>query len=339
MLPHRNVVVELTEACPHACLHCYNYWREQRARTVTERTLTRDELRALVRRIRQDTALEQVALSGGEPMLRTDLPGIVADLVDQGLVPVVITSGALLTPTRVRRLPAGTVLEITLFSADAGVHDRIAGRRGAMQRVVAGAVRAVGHGCRLAVSVVVNAFNAHDVRRALELGIALGAEGLLLNRINLTRHTLPQADALVPDRAQLAEMLAAAESVAAEFDAPIAVSVPIPPCVVDPAGYPHLHFGWCPRGGEEAYYTVSHDGHLRPCNHSSVVLGDLRSQSFAELAGGPAARAFWAPVPAACVDCEHPLAARCRGGCPAASDECFGTRTHWDPIVDVALRH
>lgn len=339
MLQHRNLVIELTEACPHACLHCYNFWREQRARTVTPRSLSRTELRDLVRRIRQDTALEQVALSGGEPMLRADLPGIVADLMEEDLVPVVITSGALLTPARTRRLPAGTVLEITLFSADAALHDRIAGRRGALRRVIAGAVRATQHGCRLAVSVVVNSYNAHDVRRALELGVALGAEGLLLNRMNLTRHTLPRAAELVPDRSQLEQMLAAAESVAVEFDAPIAVSVPIPPCIVDVQAYPHLHFGWCPRGGRDAYYTVSYDGYLRPCNHSSVVLGDLRRQSFAELTTGAGARAFWAPVPEECAGCDHPLAQLCRGGCPAASDECYGTRARWDPLVDVALRH
>jgi len=335
MLPFRSVVLELTEACPHACVHCYNYWREQRARPVTPTTLSRTEIRDLVRRIKQETRLEQVALSGGEPMLRPDLPGIVRDLTDEDLSVVVITSGALLTPTRLRRLPAGTALEMSIFSADEALHDRIAGRKGALRRVIEGATRASRHGCRLAVSVVVNALNAHDVRRALELGIALGAEGFLLNRVNVTRLTLPQAPWLVPNRSQIEEMLAAAESVAAEFDAPIAVSVPIPPCIVDLSPYSHLHFGWCPRGGDNAYYTVSHDGKLRPCNHSSVVLGDIRRESFASLVNGAPARDFWSPLPAGCAACEHPLRDQCRGGCPAASDECYGTRERWDPIVDL----
>jgi pyrroloquinoline quinone biosynthesis protein E len=333
-LPYRTIVLEVTEACPHACVHCYNFWREDRARAVTAATLDRGAIRDLVKRVKRETALEQVAISGGEPLLRADLPGILADIGEEGLSAVVITSGALLTGTLVKRLPRDTGLEITLFGADAELHDRIVGRRGTLRRVIEGVARAREHGCRLFVSVVVSALNAHDVRRALELGIALGAEGFLLNRVNLSRATMAGAASLAPSREQLAQMLRDADEVAIEYDAPISVSVPVPPCVVDPTAYPNLHFGWCPRGGVEAYYTVSHDGALRPCNHSSVVLGNLRTQSFAELTASTAARDFWAPVPAECRSCEHPLHDLCRGGCPAASHECSGTRDRWDPIID-----
>ncbi|MBN9661213.1 MAG: radical SAM protein [Acidobacteria bacterium] len=336
MTPYERIVLEVTEACHHACLHCYNYWREDRAPVSAPDTLSRAEIRTLIRRILRDAPLKQVGLSGGEPLLRSDLPGIVEDLRSAGLGVVVITNGTLLTPARVRRFPEGTVFEMTLFSVDAPLHDRIAGVPGAFQKVLQGAVAAAAHGCRLAVSVVVNRLNAHDVRRALELGIALGADGFLLNRVNFSRTTADQASVLAPTVEQLQQALAAAESVAVEYDAMIAVSVPIPPCVVDPAPYEHLHFGWCPRGNAEAYYTVSHNGLLRPCNHSSRILGNLRKQSFAELTEGPAARQFWAPVPAECVACEHPLAGLCRGGCPAASDECYGTRARWDPLVEIA---
>jgi pyrroloquinoline quinone biosynthesis protein E len=321
----------------HRCVHCYNAWRDDRPRTITPTTLARDEDRELVRRIKQETALEQVAVSGGEPLLRPDLPAILQDILDEGLNPVVITSGTPLTAARVNRLPKATLLEVTLFGADAELHDRIVGRTGTLKRVIEGVARAREHGCRLVVSVVVSALNVHDVRRALELGIALGAEGFLLNRMNLTPPTMRDAS-LVMSREQLEQMLAAAEAVAAEYDAPIAVSVPIPACVVDLAAYPHLHFGWCPRGGADAYYTISHDGTLRPCNHSAVVLGDLRKNSFSELTESAKARAFWAPLPAECAACDHPLRDVCRGGCPAASDECYGTRERWDPMIDAALR-
>jgi PqqA peptide cyclase len=338
MLPFRTIVLEVTQACHHACVHCYNHWRGHRGRTVTASTLNRSEIRAMVRGIKRETALEQVAISGGEPLLRSDLPGILEDLADEGVGAAVITSGSLLTPARVERLPSGTLLEFTLFGADPELHDRIVGRRGTLKRVIEGVARARGRGCRLAVSVVVSALNAHDVRRALELGIALGAEGFLLNRINLSRATLAEAAMLVPSRQQIMQMLRDAEDVAVEYDAPISVSVPVPACMVDLAAYPHLHFGWCPRGGAEAYYTVSHDGGVRPCNHSSVVLGDLRQQSFRQIVTSAAARDFWAPVPVECRACEHPLRDRCLGGCPAASDECYGTGERWDPIIDSSLR-
>ncbi|MGJ5818367.1 radical SAM protein [Paludibaculum fermentans] len=335
MTPYKQIVLEVTEACHHACLHCYNFWREHRAPVMAPDTLTRVEIRDLIRRIKHDAPLKQAGLSGGEPLLRDDLPGIVEDLRKEGLGVVVITNGTLLTRARAGRFPEDTVFELTLFGADAALHDRIAGVPGAFEKVLEGAIAATESRCRVAVSVVVSGLNAHEVRRALELGIALGSEGFLLNRVNFSRCTAGQAGLLALTVEQFRQMLEAAELVAVEYGASIAVSVPIPPCVVDPLPYEHLHFGWCPRGSSEAYYTVSHNGLLRPCNHSSRILGDLRTHSFAELTSGRAARQFWAPIPAECLACEHPLASVCRGGCPAASDECYGTRLRWDPLINI----
>jgi len=336
MTPHEYLVVEVTEACPHACVHCYNYWRENRAPVLAPDTLSRKEIRKLVRNIRRTAPLKVVALSGGEPLLRPDIAGICSDLASDGLDVAVITSGALLTPARAARFPVGTTFEITLFGADAALHDRIVGRSGAFDRVLNGAVSAIERGCSLVASIVVTRLNAGHTRDALELGIALGADAFLLNRMNFSRLTLPRAGELGPNVEQLRDALAAAEAVAVQYEASISVSVPIPACVIDPAPYRHLHFGWCPRGGAQAYYTVSHNGLLRPCNHSSVVLGDLRKTPFEELVTGRAAAAFWAPIPPACSTCTHPLRDVCRGGCPAASDECYGTREQADPLVQLA---
>ena len=334
-----RIVVEVTEACQHACLHCYNYWRQDRAPVNSPDTLTRFEIRDLVRKVKRDAPIKEVALSGGEPLLREDLSEIVADLVDDGLGVVVITNGVLLTDERVARFPQGTIFEVTLFSTNARLHDRIAGRQGAFQKALASAVCVQRHRCRLALATVLSRLNAHDLRRTMELGIALGADAILLNRVNLSRLTFPIAHRIVPTRRQLKEALEAAQTVVRDYQATVAVSVPVPPCVVDPEPYKDLHFGWCPRGGKDAYYTISHNGLLRPCNHASVVLGDLRRQGFSEIVSSEYTRQFWEPIPLACRECRHPHADLCRGGCPAASHECYGNRDHWDPIIDLIGRH
>jgi len=302
-------------------------------------TLSRTEIRNLIRRIKADAPLQHVGISGGEPLLRPDLPGIVADLKEEGLGVLVITSGALLTPARVAQFPPETAFEITLFSAGAALHDRIAGRAGAFHRVVQGAVCAYRRKCRLAVSVVANRLNADQVGRSLELGVALGGRTFLLNRMNFTRLTLPLAGELAPTPEQLKQALDQADEFAGKYATTVAISVPVPPCIVDLTPYRRLFFGWCARGGASAYYTISHNGLLRPCNHSSVVLGDLRKRSFRELVESRKAAGFWSPVPRACRDCKLPGHELCRGGCPAASDECYGTRARWDPVVDLARAH
>jgi len=332
-LAFQNVVVEVTQACHHRCLHCYNFWREERARIKDPDTLTRAEILEIIRGIRSDTPLTQVALSGGEPLLRSDLPEIASDLAAEGLNVVVITSGTLLTEERLRRFPPQTVFEFTLFSVDAKLHDKIAGRAGIFEKVIRGIQCAGRHNFQLALACVINRLNTHDVLQTIELGIALKAQAVLFNRINLSRSTLPVASQLVPSLAQLTEALEAAEEAARRYDIAVAVSVPIPACLIDVNRYPHLHFGWCPRGGNDAYYTISYDGTLRPCNHSSVVLGDLRKESFAEIVIRDSTRAFWEPTPPECQNCEHPLRDVCRGGCLAACHECFGSAEAMDPFI------
>lgn len=328
-----RAVIEVTEDCNHACLHCYNYWRGSRTIGSGGRSLSRPKIREVIRRIKRDAPLKQVAISGGEPMLRPDLSGIVGDLAEEGVSAVVISNGSLFTKSRLRNFPEGTIFEVTLFSADAALHDQIVGSR-SFHRILEGLVRVKQHKCEFVLASVVTQLNAHDTARTMKLGIALGADAVMLNRVNLSRRILPIMETLVPSPTALRQSLEAAEEVASKYGVTVAISVPVPPCIIDPRAYPHLHFGWCPRGSNDAYYTVGHTGLLRPCNHSSVILGDLREHGFGELVNGRASREFWSPVPKACIACLHPLKDFCRGGCPAAADECYGSRERVDPFVD-----
>ncbi len=319
-------------------MHCYNYWFNERAPVNAPGALSRHEILQVVRAVRRVTRLKGVALSGGEPLLRADLADLVVDLVGEGLRVTVISNGRLLTERRLRAFPREMLFELTLFSAEAAMHDRIAGRSGAFQRVIEAAVAVRKRGTGLALSCVVSRLNLADLEGTLELALALGADGIAFNRVNLAAHALPIAGQLVPSVAELRQALETADRVAAHAATTLAVSVPIPPCLVDPGPYPHLHFGWCPRGGPGAYYTIGFNGLVRPCNHSSTVLGDVRRQNFQEIVNSRRARAFWSVTPAACRACQHPLRNQCRGGCPAASRECYRTATRLDPIVEWARR-
>ncbi len=331
-----EIIIEVTQACNHACVHCYNYWSEHRAAVNVRGSLSRSEILRHVGRIRRVTRLKSVAISGGEPLIRRDTAGIVNDLSNEGLDVTVITNGALLTDARLRTFPKQTLFEITLFSSDAKIHDRMAGRPGSFTKVLRGAIAIRKRGCGLAIACVMSLQNLQGLPRTIELALALGADGIALNRVNLTAHTLAIRHQLVPGAAALRTALDSVEEIAEKFGIKIALSVPPPPCVVDPSSYKQLHFSWCPRGGQNAYYTIGYDGSVRPCNHSSVVLGDLRRGRFEEIVTSSRARDFWAPIPPECRACSHPLRDACRGGCPAASHECYGTRERIDPFVELA---
>ena len=282
-----------------------------------------------------EAPLKQVAISGGEPLLYHDLPEIISGIIKMGLGVVVITNGTLLDQSMLKRFPAGCTFEVTLFGVHGRIHDQMAGRA-VFKKLIRNLSRIETYGHGFVLANVITSLNAHDVTRTIKLGIALGAQAVMFNRINLSKRVFSYRKHIVPSASQLRSSLSQANELSAKYEIPVAVSVPVPPCVADPGEYPNLHFGWCPRGGSDAYYTVSSNGYLRPCNHSSVVLGNLRTQGFAEIVMGQKTKDFWDSTPVECKDCRHPLKNKCLGGCPAAAYECYGTINRRDPFVDLA---
>ena len=267
--------------------------------------------------------------------MRPDLPEIVGDLVEDGVHPIVITNGVLLTSALLKRFPRGTLFQVTLLGPSPSLHDRLAGRR-VFERVIHNAARIRKLGFKFTVVFVATRLNALAVYDTTVLAVALGAEGVMYNRVNLSSGMKSNAGDLVPSVSLLKESLHLLQEAVKKYGVPCVCSVPIPPCLVDPSGFPEIQFGWCPRGGDNAYYTVGPTGLLRPCNHSSVVLGDLTREGFAEIVSRKRCRDFWAAEPEECRGCNHPLRFVCRGGCPAAADEYWGTPYRRDPFCSLA---
>ena len=117
----------------------------------------------------------------------------------------------------------------------------------------------------------------------------------------------------------------------------ISISIVIEPCLVDIRKYKHIHFGWCPKGGDNSCFTVDPVGNLRTCNHSPVILGNLKRDRFADIFyHHPYVRSFRESMPAECLD--SALKEVCRGGCCAAAEQCYGTPERVDPFVTLS-RH
>ena len=335
-MDQQYICLELTPDCNNSCRHCYNFWRKPGTggQDLKEKSLPRDEIKRLIKKVKADIPLKYVALSGGEPLLRTDLPQIIADIIDDGLQPVVITNGVLLNDSLLRKLPGGVNFEITLLGHTAELHDRLAGNK-AFDQVIHHAARLNKYNSVFIAVFVATRMNLLDVQRTAELAIALGARAIMYNRFNLSASAKPYLEQLLPTADLLQESLGLLHEVVKKYGVQAVCSVPIPPCVVDIAQYPLINFGWCPRGGSNAYYTIGHTGFLRPCNHSSLVLGDLRSEGFAEIISRPKSKSFWEITPTECNECSHPLKDKCRGGCTASAAEFYGSQNRRDPICEI----
>ena len=334
----RNFVLELTRRCNNRCVYCYLSGGDAAAQSKSARAaeMSTDEVLQLVSGLHREVALKSLALSGGESLLREDLPQILSFLRELKIQPVVISNGTLLTPDKIKDLVDGVTFEITLLSHRSSVHDRMVGHVGAWEKVVANLTHLRRAKGSFVTVFVATKLNCNDLRKTAELAIALGADALMYNRINLAEHNYHLASQLLPSAEVIGENLDTLEEFGEKYKLPVSVSVVIEPCVLDTTKYKHIHFGWCPLGGEDSYFTIDPSGNLRVCNHSPKILGNLCQRSFRSIYfGHPDLRLFRDTLPEECVACRPEWKALCRGGCKAAAEQCYGSLQRVDPFVSL----
>ena len=327
----QSFVFEVTQRCNHDCLHCYNAWKNPVAYPMGE--LPTAETLAMLGAMLDQTGASLVSLSGGEPMLRRDIHEIVDFLVARGVAVNLITNGSLLDQAAIGRLAPDkiSVFELPLLSVEREIHDRMSGSAGAFDRATMAMAELKAAKQRVVGVFVATKLNLHTWRETAELGFALGLDGIMFNRFNPGGRGAQNIEALQAGPAELSAALDVAEEISGQYEMPISCSIAMPPCLFDTGRYERLGFGFCAAGTERAYYTLDPLGNVRPCNHSTTILGNIREQGFWEMAGGGPMTDFMAARPEFCAGCR--LEARCQGGCKAAAEACCGSAWELDPFL------
>ena len=335
----RSFVLELTRSCNHACMYCYTAWGAQDLNydAGNQKELTTEEVFTIVSRLQDECPVQTIALSGGEPLLRRDLPEILTFIRGRGIDSMIITNGMLLTPEKVEQTLVGGNYEVTLLSTNPEIHDRLAGCPGAWEAAIDGMVNIRRGGGNLAVAFIATKLNYQDLHHTVELAIALGAYALMYNRLNLGKYNLRFAPILFPSPEMVQENLDTLEEMADKYKLPISISVVCEPCVIDTQRYQHIHFGYCPLAGGDSYFTIDPRGNIRVCNHSPVILGNMLQESFTGIYyNHPYLQKFRQTMPEECNDCKPEWKEVCGGGCKAAAEQCFGNLDHVDPFVTIS---
>ena len=332
----KTFVLELTRRCNNYCLYCYlgEGILDHNPQPSGSGELSTEELLDVISRLCDQAPVENIALSGGEPLLRADLPEILAHMRSRGVKPVIITNGTLLTKDRVAATVNGVLYEVTLLSYREQIHDHLAGRRGAWNAVIDGMCNIRQAGGTMVASFIATKLNCPDLKETVRLAIALGAGALMYNRINLGSYNMRFAEKLLPTPEMIRENMDVLEEAGEKYGLPVALTIPIEPCVVDVRKYRNISAGFCPLAGENSYFTIDPVGNIRLCNHSPSVLGNIRHQKFADIYyKHPYVRRFRETWPAECVNCADDLKQLCCGGCRAAAEQCYGTTERVDPFV------
>jgi len=327
----QTLIFEVTQRCNHACLHCYNVWQGEsdypRGELDTARTLN------LLGKALDETDCRHVTLTGGEPLLRPDLPVLLDFLGERGVGITLISNGRLLDENRTADCLARGVglFELPLLSSEREIHDQLSGAPGAWEAVLAAMAEIRLRRGRFVAVFVVTRLNLDQLAETIKLAFAFGARGLLLNRFNPGGRGRTQIESLLPSVAQMRQGLETANEASAKYNLPISCSIPIQPCQIDLAHYPNLGTGFCAAGSERAYYTLDPLGNLRPCNHTDLILGNLFDASFADLIARERMQIFSQALPPFCAEC--PRRSECQGGCKASAQVCYGSLSAEEPFL------
>lgn len=131
----RVLAWEITRRCNLGCIHC----RAESSEKAPEGELTLDEYKALIDNV-AGFAEPIIILTGGEPLLRSDIFEIAAYATVSGLRVAVSTNGTLVTEEMAARLKASGVriCSISIDGSNAQVHDDFRKQPGAFEASVRG---------------------------------------------------------------------------------------------------------------------------------------------------------------------------------------------------------
>jgi pyrroloquinoline quinone biosynthesis protein E len=259
-----SLIAELSYQCPLHCPYCSNpvdiggdRYRDELATEDWIRTF--QQARGL--------GVLQLALTGGEPMLRRDLDELCAAARDAGLYSSLITAGTLFTRERAQALKEAGLdhVQISIQSPDPKENDRIAGNRSFEKKVAAARlVRELDF--PLTINCVLHRQNLDRLEDLLELTLELGAQRLELANTQYYGWAVLNQDALLPTWDQLRR----GEEAVKRFRERVGPKVDV--LWVLPDFYEDLPKP-CMGGWGRTAMVVAPNGDVLPCQAASTIPG------------------------------------------------------------------
>ena len=301
-----HVVFILDNRCNLRCIHC-----SSNASTNASVGLAYEEAKEIVAQLAAVGVMD-IAYSGGEPLLRPDLPALVRFARGLGISVGTSTNGYPLTARKAQALRSAGLsrLQVSL-DGPRDTHDRIRGR-GAYDRAVRAISRSLDAGLRTHVCFTAMRMNADLLEEVIELAFGLGVHGFNLSQFVATGRGSADDD-LTPAQARslLTTWLEAKRARPDHY------------FTAHASGLADLAQNEVevPRAGCQAGMSIAcimADGSVTPCVMLPLPLGNLRQRSFREIwTTHPVLDAFRRrDVSGRCGACQHRLSC---GGCRAAA--------------------
>ena len=271
--PLRIISWNLTLRCPLSCSHCY---ADAGKREIPD-SLSTNEAFEILKQIK-DIGSPVVILSGGEPMMRSDLFEISSYGAGLGLRMALGTSGYLFrsdTPKIIKTAGIGSVA-ISIDSAEPDLHDRIRGRSGSWKRAVQAIKGCIREQLQVQINITITSPDRDELDRVVTLGKELGVTQFQVFIPVPTGRSLQENYERYGSYEGLLRHMIAAYSGKEISLRP--TCIPQFRRISDDMGISNPAWGkGCVAG--ISYCRIFVDGKVTPCPYMPVIAGDLRVDS------------------------------------------------------------
>lgn len=255
------MLAELTHRCPLSCPYCSNPLELTKADAELD-----TETWKRVFKEAAELGVLQLHLSGGEPASRRDLTELVRAARAAGLYTNLITSGIGLTEQRLADLDEAGLdhIQLSLQGTDAAMADDIGGYRGGYDRKmqVAGWIGEIGF--PLTLNAVLHRRNLHQLPRALEMAVEMGARRIEVATVQFHGWALKNRDTLMPTRDQAREATRIVTEARARLKGTLVIDYV-------PADYHEDYPKRCMGGWGTTGLNISPDGVVLPCHAAQTI--------------------------------------------------------------------
>ncbi|MDY6815430.1 MAG: pyrroloquinoline quinone biosynthesis protein PqqE [Pseudomonadota bacterium] len=258
------LLAELTYRCPLQCPYCSNPLDFAQ----TEQELSTEQWLNVLRQGREMGAA-QLGFSGGEPLVRPDLPELIAEARKLGYYTNLITSGLGLTEAKVNAFAEAGLdhIQVSFQASDPELNNAVAGSRKAFEQKLAMAKAVKAAGYPMVLNFVIHRHNIHQMPDIIELCERLGADYVELATCQYYGWAFENREGLMPSKVQLDK----AEAEVNDYRARLQTRGSAMKLIFVTPDYYEERPKACMNGWGSLFLTVAPDGTALPC-HSARLL-------------------------------------------------------------------
>jgi len=307
--------IAVTYRCNLSCKFCYAACGCKKDEAHPDLPAAR--LKEALDIISKEAGVPSVSFTGGEPVLRPDLPELVSHAKSLGMWANLITNGTLLTPEKVSQLKASGLdsAQVSIEGGSAGTHDRIVQSRGAFDAAVSGVRNLLAAGLRVHTNTTVSALNKDSLPEIVELVKSLGLGKFSMNMLMPVGSAGSNLEETFISYTDIGPVVETVQGLAERAGLEFMWYSPTPMCVFNPVtkGLGNKGCAAC-----DGLLSLAPNGDILPCSSYPRPMGNILEHK-------GAFRALWESGPfkffqekgfahEICRKCED--LAVCNGGCP-----------------------